>query len=320
VNLAAGNPRLTPALFKEFQAREERHYEPAEVRMRLAIFRKSVEEAAELNKEEGDVEYGVTLFSDMTDAERQTYLGVNASTTPEEAYPMQPESEAKGLQRYGSSVTHKNRYGKVKRQRASDCWAFSTISVLECHTAIANGRYTELSEQEVVDCTSGSSARNGGWANKALEQIKNRGSHMATGASYRYAARDQSCSYRNHQNALPFTISGPYQVRGNSGLANAVRYATVSAAAMKFSNDFMSSYRGGVYTSSRCNKMQYGNHAVAITGYTNDAFEIRNSWGTYWGKGGYGYVTRRSENHCNVSGYSFYINRNSRGQEQEKEE
>lgn len=30
-----------------------------------------------------------------------------------------------------------------------------------------------------------------------------------------------------------------------------------------------------------------GGHAISIIGYNKDGFIIRNSWGTYWGKGGY---------------------------------
>jgi hypothetical protein len=35
---------------------------------------------------------------------------------------------------------------------------------------------------------------------------------------------------------------------------------------------------------------EYGGHAVTIVGYTQDAFIVKNSWGTAWGDLGYGYV------------------------------
>jgi len=317
VNLASKDPLLAVALFKEFEAQHEKPYVAAERRMRLTNFRKSVAAAAALNEAEEDVEYGITLFADMTDAEVQGYMGVNSSIPTGEEFPMQdaPEGLQHNLQ---SSFSHKNRYSVVKRQQKNDCWAFSTISVLEGHTAIVNGRYTQLSEQEVVDCTSGSSAGSGGWANQALKQVQNRRSHMATSASYRYAAGDYACKYSSHSNALPFSITGVYQVRGDSGLATALRSGPVSAAAMKFSSDLSRYYKGGVYTNTACNNMQHGNHAVAITGYTSAAFEVRNSWGTSWGDRGYGYISRRSTNLCNVSGYSFYITTRRNGREQEE--
>jgi hypothetical protein len=36
---------------------------------------------------------------------------------------------------------------------------------------------------------------------------------------------------------------------------------------------------------------QLGGHAFAIVGYTKDGFWIQNSWGTNWGKGGFGLIT-----------------------------
>lgn len=34
-----------------------------------------------------------------------------------------------------------------------------------------------------------------------------------------------------------------------------------------------------------------GGHAVALVGYTPDSFVVRNSWGTGWGDGGFGYAS-----------------------------
>ena len=34
-----------------------------------------------------------------------------------------------------------------------------------------------------------------------------------------------------------------------------------------------------------------GGHAVAFVGYTPDRFIVRNSWGTAWGDGGFGYAS-----------------------------
>ncbi|MGE5255845.1 MAG: C1 family peptidase [Hyphomicrobiales bacterium] len=34
-----------------------------------------------------------------------------------------------------------------------------------------------------------------------------------------------------------------------------------------------------------------GGHAICVVGYTADRFIIRNSWGTNWGDGGFGYAS-----------------------------
>jgi C1A family cysteine protease len=38
-------------------------------------------------------------------------------------------------------------------------------------------------------------------------------------------------------------------------------------------------------------KTARGGHAVALVGYTQKHFIVRNSWGRYWGDGGYGYAS-----------------------------
>lgn len=42
------------------------------------------------------------------------------------------------------------------------------------------------------------------------------------------------------------------------------------------------------------------NHAVLITGYTSDAWIIKNSWGTGWGENGYIRVSRNSAVNCKI--------------------
>ena len=38
-------------------------------------------------------------------------------------------------------------------------------------------------------------------------------------------------------------------------------------------------------------KTAHGGHAVALVGYTPDAFIVRNSWGTGWGDKGFAYAS-----------------------------
>merc|ERR1712232_1367481 len=53
-----------------------------------------------------------------------------------------------------------------------------------------------------------------------------------------------------------------------------------------------SGYHGGVYTGCTSSSL---NHAILLVGYGNDGqdyWNIKNSWGTGWGEGGYMRVTR----------------------------
>jgi hypothetical protein len=42
------------------------------------------------------------------------------------------------------------------------------------------------------------------------------------------------------------------------------------------------------------------NHAVLLVGYTQDAWIIKNSWGTGWGDKGYIYVSRNTSVNCGI--------------------
>ena len=43
------------------------------------------------------------------------------------------------------------------------------------------------------------------------------------------------------------------------------------------------------------------NHAVLLVGYTETHWIIKNSWGSWWGNGGYGYVNKSAD--CNNRTY-----------------
>lgn len=73
--------------------------------------------------------------------------------------------------------------------------------------------------------------------------------------------------------------------------------------AVAIDSSTISSYSGGVITCSGKNV----DHAVVIIGYTTDYYIFKNSWGTSWGIGGYGYVTRNGASNCGVTLQASYV-------------
>ena len=145
---------------------------------------------------------------------------------------------------------HQGRYGPVKSQIPTNaCWAFAATAVLEGHTAIINGRYTALSEQEVADCTPGSTILNGGFHNHALQAVQ-RTQHLATAADFPFTRRDGNRCNTQHRNALPFRITGVNQIRGDQGLASALASGPV-ASGMKFHSK-LETYNSGIYQDRSC--------------------------------------------------------------------
>jgi len=311
VNLAAGDPQVMLGLFNEFQWEFGREYAPAERRMRLANFQKFVRDAARYNEEEDDVTYGITLFADLTEAEIENMHGFNATAMPDEEVDDEPQ-EINPKFNLGSN--HQGRFGPAKnQQRTNACWAFAATAVLEGHAAIVSGRYTSLSEQEVADCTSGSTVARGGFHNKALEAIQRTG-HLTSSQYLPFTYRDGwGCNTRN-PNALPFRITSVRRVYGDNGLASALASGPV-ASGMGFDRQ-LSAYRGGIYTNRSCMNVQ--NHAVTTVGYTSSYWIVRNSYGTGWGERGHVRFTRQYNNMCHISSFAYYITVQRSGQEKEE--
>merc|ERR1712193_170912 len=71
------------------------------------------------------------------------------------------------------------------------CWAFGAVAGMEGSAKKDLSSSAILSEQQVMDCTMGSSACNGGRADSAYPKLY--GGALYTSTSYPYTARGGSC-------------------------------------------------------------------------------------------------------------------------------
>lgn len=62
--------------------------------------------------------------------------------------------------------------------------------------------------------------------------------------------------------------------------------------------EFMQLGPSGIFAG--CSSSNY-NHAVLLVGYTETHWIIKNSWGTSWGNGGYGYIPINAD--CGLRGW-----------------
>lgn len=183
----------------------------------------------------------------------------------------------------------KGKVSRVKNQQAcGSCWAFSAIGALESSYAIYKDLNIELSEQELVDCSSsyGNNGCNGGIMSYGFDYIKD--NKISTETDYVYKAADGNCKakeYTEKYGINSYNVIDPIDV---TGLIAALDTQPVSVA-IEVRKDFMH-YNGGVYTSdASCGSAL--NHGVLTVGYKNSNgekyFKVKNSWGTAWGEGGY---------------------------------
>ena len=71
-------------------------------------------------------------------------------------------------------------------------------------------------------------------------------------------------------------------------------------------------YKSGVFFDPSCNDGQRStNHAVLLVGYgtsnfAGDYWIVQNSWGTWWGEGGFARITRNTLLNCEISSAALY--------------
>jgi len=316
IKLAADSPQKLQSLFTQFRRDNSRVYKsPDEARMRMGIFRKFVKEASKINSEQEDVTVGITFFADLTEEEKVQYHGANITDEVGDDVE-QYEAEDDVELTWGSSVSHKSRYGPIKFQgNCGSCWAFGAVGVTEGFQAMRTGRYTALSEQQVLDC-SGAGNCNSGYHRKALNYIWNH-NKLATGAQYKYRTRQQRCYANNYQNAMRIRVTQIWQAKGDRNLASAIGRGPVAVLLYNFHGVSVEGYKSGVLSPPN-----YGpgaqNHIVVAVGYRSDAWELRNSWGHWWGERGYFWHSRKKYNNIGVSDWAYTMNVANAGEEQEE--
>ena len=69
-------------------------------------------------------------------------------------------------------------------------------------------------------------------------------------------------------------------------------------------NNYIDNYLSGTFDESKCGTNI--DHAVAIVGYTETDYIIKNSWGTDWGENGF-FKLKRGVNACGIAEYVTYI-------------
>merc|ERR1711918_297588 len=125
-----------------------------------------------------------------------------------------------------------------------------------------------LSEQYVMDCTSGSGACNGGRADSAYPKLY--GKELYTQSSYPYTARGGSCHTGTDSGLRINSFTRSFPTSGSdSQLASALDGNPLVVAVGASS---WSSYGGGVYSGSTSCSL---NHQVYATGYDSSSFKVR---------------------------------------------
>ncbi|XP_063691223.1 digestive cysteine proteinase 3-like [Bolinopsis microptera] len=301
------SPVETLKLYNSFKGEQQLSFQAAEDRMRFRLFRKSAEFVAEENSVEGETaEFALNFFSALTESEKQSWLGFNATGAEPNPLP-ELNSGLKSDKTPDEKLwTDEGKVTAVRNQGAcGSCWTFGAVGGLETRYARVAGFLKRFSEQEFLDCVyeGRKDGCRGGWMKDAYEYSARAGGRLARAADYPYTQRDEYCQASSKPDAMiAAKIWGNVAVeRSEQSNINALADGSLAVAFQV--TDRFQSYSNGILKDETCRG--YPNHAVTAVGYTKDYVLVKNSWGEYWGDAGYVKFTRNHHN-CHLWNFSSY--------------
>jgi len=271
-------------------------YTLSEEAARFAIFIENYKYIVETNAAQSDIKLALNKFADITPTE---FSNVYAGGYKRNGKPMQvvknnqnkfysfrlPKLPAEVDWRTQGAVT------PVKDQgQCGSCWAFSTTGVLEGFYFINNGKLLSFSEQQIVDCdTDQDEGCNGGLPLNALQYTAQNGLQLES--DYPYTAIDGTCAYKKRK---AYNTNKNYKAITTQS-ADDLKAALVNgpvSIGIEADQKVFQFYSSGVIKKNCGDDLD---HAVLAVGYTtinkDEAFIVKNSWGTSWGQDGYVYIS-----------------------------
>ena len=173
------------------------------------------------------------------------------------------------------------------------CWAFSAAAAFESSNALLNNKAADVSEQDLLDCSAETNCI-GNWVQNAFDQLVGAGAAGERKRPYRGEVAQCATNVQRPYRAIVWApldadwsrVMSPAEIKAalcENGPIVAHIYATPSFLA----------YTSGVYSGLEpVTHESEGYHAILITGWDENqqAWEIKNSWGTGWGTRGFGKV------------------------------
>lgn len=271
--------------FDSFKTEFSKEYDTeAEDSRRFSIFCKNLARYERLNKESTGAVFGVTKFSDMSQAEfRKCYLGYRKNKDV-----VEPDPDTSSLKTLESDPPQtfdwRNRSGILtpvyNQEQCGSCWAFSATENIESQWALANHTLTELSMQQIVDCDKTDGGCNGGDTTTAYEYVIKAGG-MDTLKSYPYTAQNGKCKF--NKTGVVAKIS-KWEYTGKKNESKMIEYL-ISQGPVSICVDASNwdGYNGGIMKASQCGNQL--DHCVLAVGYDMNQkyWIVRNSWGKNWG-------------------------------------
>lgn len=306
--VAAATTVLANEDWENYKNNHGKSYEPGEEAIRAAHFLKTDAVIKAHNKGNAPFKMEHNKFSDMDEDEKQNFLGAKVHHAAENA--MAPEMEVPSTRAIPASLDLRTDVcmSPIRNQAScGSCWAFTAIAPLEFSYCKAHGNVkVDLSEQQLVDCSTANSGCNGGWFTSAWSYLT---AGSVTEKLYPYVAIASKCKMTTSLTPTAKVASMYGYYRNNTtAMQTAMQTYGPLAVAIHVTSPFYN-YKSGVYSDTTCDKTgKTVNHGVVAVGWGTDTttklpyWIVRNSWGTGWGASGY-ILMKRGVNMCNIEYY-----------------
>ena len=276
--------------FEAFIAEFQKSYNTEdEYNYRRAVFESNVDMINRENAKGHTYTLGVNQFADLTLDEFKSMLGyipVKEHNNLSVNGPVVPKSDET------IDWKEKGDVNDVRNQGAcGSCWAFSAVAALEGAYAIKNGALKQFSEQQLVDCDTTSSGCNGGEMFWAFQYYEKHGACFRE--NYLYTGYDGQCKASDCESDSPKISSYVLIEKNDPTIIHTNLAKTPLSLGVAAGNSIWQFYSGGVVSESSESACGHRlDHGVLMAGYhaDEDAWQIKNSWGTGWGRSGYIYI------------------------------
>jgi len=274
-------------LFNDFLTKYNKNYHTrAEFNNRLNIFIENHKFIEEHNSRNGTYQLGMNHLGDLRSDELKLGYNLGKDSCSKFNIDYQYTSLPSSM-----DWRNKNAVTPVKDQgQCGSCWSFSASGAMEGAWSIATGDLISISEQQLVDCSSGffsygNHGCNGGLMDYAFQYAIDNG--MCIESDYPYQAVQNSCESSCTKYA-EFSSCVDVTPNNQQDLAAAVAQQPVSIA-IEADTKVFQLYKSGVITGDACGTKL--DHGVLIVGYGTESGQdywlVKNSWSDQWGDGGY---------------------------------
>jgi len=292
--------------FKEWVSKNNKKYNAAEYLYRKQIFELNSKFVEKFNAYASFKLSTDGPYADLSNKEYQSLLGTRVLLKVDEPTEKEDLTIADSI-----DWREKGQVTPIKDQaQCGSCYSFSSLASIESQYLIDNNlkysNYPDLSEQQVVDCSTKNNGCNGGSLVYVMDYVKKNG--LMEEKDYPYIAKNGTCKYDTTKAEITIDKYQTVKQRSEEDLMEALN-SHVVAAAIDASHVSFQLYSSGIYDEPKCKSLIL-DHGIAVVGYGSengqDYYIVKNSWGTTWGESGYIRMSRNKNNQCGIASGAVY--------------